>query len=404
MGKPYTVKFGPWLPDLQDVGIEMPFQWTETELPVADCENVYYQDAAYRCLPAPAPVGPSLGTAILASYTWYDNTAGKEVVFAATANGFYTLVDGVWTQVPVQQNAGAGTVGYAVSMGMGVPFATAVYLTPQSQSQVGTSTSFTAAPVTANVGNGSPSGYSWTFSGQSGPGTWSVASGQGTSVATPEVTGVTANSTASVTLNCAITINGGVYSCSGSLSYKNSPPPTQVTHTSGSGTQTVPAGYNHVIIESASGSGGGEGGDYNSGTHQSFGGSGGDSSTYSRSLYSCSAGETVNYAVGAAGIGGTGGSFGPPGPGGASSVTSGTLSITTMSCPGGNTGGTPTGGNQANSGPNHGTAGALNSRGIGGTAISGVHITAPAGGNGGLGVGGGSNGGGGIVSFYFYFA
>lgn len=402
MPKPYTVKFGQWLPDLQDVGVEMPFQWTETELPVADCENVYWQDAAYRCLPAPASFAPSLGIPILACFTWYDNTAGKEIVFATTASGVYQLVDNVWTQIPVQQNASAGTLGYAISLGMGAPFAVAVQISPSSQSDTGTSGSFTFGKATAQWGNGTPSGFNWTFSGQSGTGTFSL-SGQGTSQATPQVTGVPAGTTTTVFLNCAMTINGVAYSCSESLSYKNAPSPQQMTFTSGSGTVTVPAGLNTVVIEVGGGGGGGEGGEYDSGTHQSFGGEGGDSGTYCRSSYSCSAGETIHYSVGAAGTGGAGGSFGAPGAGGTSTASSGTLSITTMSAPGGNTGNPPSGGNQANTTFNAGTAGGLNTRGTGGTAISGVHANGAAGGNGGLGVGGGSNGGSGIVSFYFSF-
>lgn len=246
MPKPYTVKFGQWLPDLQDVGIEMPFQWTETELPVADCENVYYQDAAYRCLPAPAPIAPSLGIPVLACFTWYDNTAGKEVVFAATANGFYTLIDNVWTQVPVQQNASAGTVGYALSMALGATFAVAVALSPSSQTETGDSTSFTFSPVSASWGNGTPTGFNWTFSGQTGPGTWSIQSGQGDSAAAAQVTGTPSDETSTAQLNCAITINGVAYTASASLSYQNIIAPTQVIYTSGSGTQTVPEGYNTV--------------------------------------------------------------------------------------------------------------------------------------------------------------
>lgn len=405
MPKPYTVKFGQWLPDLQDVGVEMPFQWTETELPVADCENVYWQDAAYRCLPAPDPFASSLGIPILACFTWYDNTAGKEIVFATTASGVYQLVDNVWTQIPVQQNASAGTIGYAISLGMGVPFAVAVNLSGD-QSAIGTATSHTFSSVSAACGNlseGFPTNYNWTFSGQSGAGTWSLASGQGTSVAVPQVTGVTPDDTTSVTLNCAITVNSGTYSCSCALQYQNAPSPQQMTFTSGSGTVTVPAGLNTVVIEVGGGGGGGEGGEYNSGTHQSFGGDGGDSGTYCRSSYSCSAGETIHYSVGAAGTGGAGGSFGAPGAGGTSTASSGTLSITTMSAPGGNTGNPPSGGNQANTTFNAGTAGGLNTRGTGGAAISGVHANGAAGGNGGLGVGAGSAGGSGIVSFYFSF-
>jgi hypothetical protein len=396
MGRPYTVTFGPWLPDLNDVGVEMPMQWSQTELPVADCNNVYYQDGGYRCIPGLAAVGPTLGTPILQCFTWYDNTAGKEIIFAATANGFYTLVDSTWTQIPVQQNASAGTVGFAVSLGLGTPIGLATWATPTSETVTGSGSSYTFGAVTAHTGYGSPSAYSWSFSGQTGTGSWSVASGQGTATASPAVSGTVANATTTVNFSCLITQGGINYTVSSALSYTQNPPLLRTYTAYGAGTETTPTGYTKVTIEIW---GGGGGASYSDGTASWLGGGGG--AGYSRSQYTLSGagGDTINYAVGPGGgvnihDNGT--------PGQASTATSGTLAITSMTANGGGgaaangAGGTASGGNQANA---TGGNGAL--AGTGGAAPAGVYA------NTGATYGHGSaynyttNGTSGLVAFYY---
>lgn len=99
MAQPYTVQFGPWSPDLSNVAVQMPNQWGATPLPCADCLNVYYQDGNYRVLPGLNTIGPSLGTQIQAAFTWYDDTADEEIVFAATSNGISALADNMWSTV-----------------------------------------------------------------------------------------------------------------------------------------------------------------------------------------------------------------------------------------------------------------------------------------------------------------
>jgi hypothetical protein len=365
MAKPYTIRFGPWAPDLQDVGVEMPMQWSDTELPAADCQNVYWQDASYRCLPSLASIGPSLGTPILDCFTWYDNTQGKEVLFATTANGMFTLVDGVWAEVSTVIQEGAA--GLAITIQLGTPQCLATAMSPTSGSASGAGSSYTFGSFSAVIGYGSATSYAWSFSGQTGPGTWSVASGQGTANAVPQVTGCTPGTTSTANFVCTIVLGGYAYLISSPLSYTdNALSPLLRSYTSGSGTETVPAGYNNVVIE-VKGGGAGSSATGNTLSYGCGGGGGG----YCRTAMAVTGGGTFNYSVGTHGStnlnsNGT--------PGGASSVSSGTLSLTTMTANGGGgasasgIGGTASGGNQANAtganGIDNGAGGASGSAGV----------------------------------------
>ena len=176
----------------------------------------------------------------------------------------------------------------------------------------------------------------------------------------------------------------------------------QRIYTSGSGTEIVPTGYSNVVIEDVGGGSGGQGGFTDGGVRPPavYGGQGGTSGSYCRSSYACSGGQTLAWSVG---LGGTAGAndFGSPGPGGTSTVSSGSLSITTMTAPGGLASGSPTGGNQANTAGNPGTAGGQNVRGTGGAPVTGEYLSGEGGGgNGGLG-GVGNPGNSGAVSFYY---
>lgn len=279
---------------------------------------------------------------------------------------------------------------------------------PTSLSVSSSSTPITTGAVTVTASGGvSPYRYAWTF-------TWtSHTDGAAESINSPSsatttftASGMSAGNTDTGTGKCTVTDSLGQQTAVNvPVSFAYSPPaPTQATHTSGSGTQTVPAGYNQVIIEIASPGGGGEGGFVQTSPHAFYGGSGGDSGTYCRSLYACSPGQTLNWSIGSPGAGGAGGDYGAPGFGGTATVSSGSLGITTMTAPGGNTGNAPTGGNQANTTFNSGTAGGLNSTGTGGSGQTGEHIAGiGGGGNGGLGSGAGQSGGNGIISFYFSY-
>ena len=169
----------------------------------------------------------------------------------------------------------------------------------------------------------------------------------------------------------------------------------QYTYSSGSGSQAVPDGATNAVIElwGVGGPGG-----YGTGTQKPdiYYGPGGQAGGYCRSSYSCSGGQTLNYALSAA--------YATD-----STVTSGTLSITTMTAVGGGEGGvtgygTASGGNAANTtGALGGPGGSTASDGAGGAGTVGVYEGAEGGGgNGGYGAGvAGSPGQSPFVSFYF---
>lgn len=367
MADPYTIRFGGWLPDLQNNGVEVPPQDNDIELPAADCLNVYWQDSSYRCLPSLASIGPSLGTPILDCFTWYDNTQGKEVLFATTANGLWTLVDGVWSSVSIETQE--GVTGFSISIRLGSVKGLATSVSPASESASGSTTSHVFSALSARIGSGTATSYTWSFSAHAGPGTWSIASGQGTANAVPQVTGSTSGSTSTATCLCTIVANGVSYGVSSSLSYtQNTPPPLLHAYTSGSGTETVPAGYTNVVIEIK---GGGAGTSTPDATDTYLDGGGG--AAYCRTSMAVTPGGTFNYQVGVAG----GTNIHGNGVGGsASTVTSGSISLTTMTANGGQgagangVGGTATGGNQANVTGHNGVNG-----GVGGTSGSaGLHF------------------------------
>lgn len=154
------------------------------------------------------------------------------------------------------------------------------------------------------------------------------------------------------------------------------------TYTTGtSATETVPNGATTVVIEAFGAGGGGGGG--RSGCSGNGGGGGGGGG-YVRSSYACSGGQTIAYTVPA---GGTNGGIGANGGNGSGSVVaSGTLSITTMTAPGGGggiagssggaggaAGATGSGGNVANSTGNTGGAHAGCVGGAGGAGVTGVN-------------------------------
>ncbi len=277
-------------------------------------------------------------------------------------------------------------------------------VSPSSQSSGGTATTQTTgvSTVTASGGSGSYT-YSWSW----------ISGGSHIAINSPSLratsftgSGMTQGNTYTGIARCTVTDGYGQQTTvSVSVSITCVANPVQHTYTSGSGTETVPGGgYNAVIIEIASPGGGGEGGYFNEGLRESFGGEGGDSGTYCRSQYSCAAGKTLVYVNGTPGAGGPGPNYGAPGYGTTSTVSSGSLAITTMTAPGGNTGNNPSGGNQANTPFNTGAAGSENHAGAGGAALAGEYISGYGnGGLGGLGPGSGESGGGGIISFYYFY-
>lgn len=77
-----------------------------------------------------------------------------------------------------------------------------------------------SAPVVINVTGGSPSAFSWSFRNING-GTWSIFSGQGTSSATAQVSGIPTGGVVFAELACAVTVSGVQYVATCQLSYAN---------------------------------------------------------------------------------------------------------------------------------------------------------------------------------------
>ena len=119
MPQPFTIRHGSWSPDMANVAVQIPYQYTATEVPSADCLNVYYQDAAFRCLPAPAPFGPAAAVALLNAFTYYDDVANQEIVFGATEDGaIYALIDGVWQPITVETETVVQGVGVSATFSL----------------------------------------------------------------------------------------------------------------------------------------------------------------------------------------------------------------------------------------------------------------------------------------------
>lgn len=144
---------------------------------------------------------------------------------------------------------------------------------------------------------------------------------------------------------------------------------TQQITAAGTGTITVPSGATSVVIEAigASGNSGAELTDNCANTY--FPGDGGSGGLARSASIPCSGGQTLNYTVG--------------NPGSATTVSSGTLSITTLTANSGGNGGAVTGYSFL------GCTGTNGNAGVGGTASGGsTNITGNAGGTGGVGGGG----------------
>lgn len=216
MPAPYIMIFGPWSPDLQNVGIQLPQQWAGTPFPCADCLNVFYQDACYRSIPGLASIGPTLGAQALNATTWYDDSTNTEEIFAATASSISVLAGGSWSQVPIQLNSTVSQAGVLVSIILGT--ASYLSLSPGSQLDSDTVASFALSPSTVS---GAPPGstFVWSLGSFTGTGTWSILSGQGTATATAFVSGVPAGTTTTAVFQCAVTSAGNLTDVTTNLSY-----------------------------------------------------------------------------------------------------------------------------------------------------------------------------------------
>ena len=172
------------------------------------------------------------------------------------------------------------------------------------------------------------------------------------------------------------TLRAGSYLTCNLLAQKTGTSPVQhLVTAAGGGTETIPSGYTTLTLEiwGATGKGGLS---FSSGGNFS-GGGGSASGSYAKSVISVAGqgGKTINWTCGAAG--GT--------QGGSTIITSGTLTLTTMTAPGGKQGG------NAPSLAVAGTGGAPGGTATGGTA---VNLNGNTGGNGTNSIGGGTPGAG----------
>lgn len=231
----HTITYGPWAPDLENVGVQVMSWQQAVDLPVADCLNVFWENGSYRCLPGLASIGPSLGIPITNAVSWYDQAVGKEIVFAATANGLSMLEDDVWSSVPIQSNAQASAIGSLIQLTLGAAtyFSSSLSIAPTSQTLASATGSQTFAAEVVTASDGTPSSYVWSLQDIAGSGTWSIVSGQGTASCVAKVVGTNPSTTNRATLQCVVTIEGGTVTLDAPLIYND-------THTSPySGTLTA---------------------------------------------------------------------------------------------------------------------------------------------------------------------
>lgn len=221
MAQPLTLTFSAWLPDLANVGQQMGYL-PAASIPAADLLNVFYSDSSYRCLPAPAAIGPTLGVQVTNATNFYDNASGEEIVFAGTANGLYMLEAGAWSAVPIVTNTGLTLVGNSMQMSVGTLTVLSYSISPQQQSQTSNTSSFIFSNVTVHAPGATS--FTWALTGQVGTGTWSFG-GQGTATATsPAVSGVPSSSMSNINLQCTIGFPSGPRVVSSFLSYSNNSP------------------------------------------------------------------------------------------------------------------------------------------------------------------------------------
>lgn len=268
--------------------------------------------------------------------------------------------------------------------------------------QVGTQPSNVSGTLAAGNPSGVVTSGSTTCAGSKGGGTytytWHTSGCTALSPSSPTTTfdatvnaGTTDNATAFCTISDGVT---SVNTTTISVTLQNTTPafsPTLVLFsTAGSFTPIVPAGATNVVIESHGATA--WGGDGFGGAGHQEGGGGGGSGGMARSSFPCSSGQTLSLVVGAPGTGPS-----SPGIAGNSIVSSGTLSIPTLTGFGGHPGvaagflspgggglsGSASGGNQANDSGGSSSGGGSGLGGSGGAGVAGLHSTGNNGGNGG---------------------
>lgn len=108
MSQPFSINFGPWVPDGADVAIGIASQYTPTNLPLADCLNVYWSDQGYRSLKTFGGVGTALGAQALGAFTAINSSAAPQI-FAGTGSDLFQWGGSSFTNVSKSSGAYAGT-------------------------------------------------------------------------------------------------------------------------------------------------------------------------------------------------------------------------------------------------------------------------------------------------------
>ena len=93
--QPFTFQYGPWVPDLANVAVQMQAQFGATPVPTADCLNVYYADGTYRSLQSAQAVSgvAALPAQPLGAITGID-PSGLPVPVVGIATDLYALLPG----------------------------------------------------------------------------------------------------------------------------------------------------------------------------------------------------------------------------------------------------------------------------------------------------------------------
>ena len=88
MAQPYSIAFGPWVPDGADAAITIPSQYAPSPIPLADCNNVFWSDQSYRSLGRFAGQGTPLSSAAQGAITVL-NSSDVPQIYAGTAHDLW---------------------------------------------------------------------------------------------------------------------------------------------------------------------------------------------------------------------------------------------------------------------------------------------------------------------------
>lgn len=123
---PISLTFGPWSPDLANNPVEIPDTQGPVPIPCADVLNVFFSNGSYKSIASPAPAVVAGSTAqvlpapVLAAFSYYDNVAQAQTVFAGSASGLEQLnTDGSWSVVPFLTFSSAALIGQAMGFTIG---------------------------------------------------------------------------------------------------------------------------------------------------------------------------------------------------------------------------------------------------------------------------------------------